>query len=119
MKHLLPAFLLFLAACQSEPALNPNLLTGSWTGSEWLVADQPSGRNASAVHFVFEGNGNYIAAYGDQKEKGTFKLKGDKLYTTAEDKIEKMVKVLKLSADSLVFDMNRVGQKETLVLIKK
>jgi hypothetical protein len=60
----------------------------------------------------------YTAAYGEQKETGTYRLEGKKLYTTAADKIEKVVKIAKISSDSLTLDMNRVGQNEQLILVK-
>ncbi len=63
--------------------------------------------------------GAYIAVYGDQKEKGLYKLKGNKLYTTAEDKIEKVVRIIHISADTLVLGMNRMGQDEELVLVER
>jgi hypothetical protein len=46
-------------------------------------------------------------------------LRDDKLFTTADDQLEVMVLVSKLTKDSLVIDMNRSGQPETLTLIKK
>ena len=52
-------------------------------------------------------------------EKKIFRLQNGKLYTTAEDKIEKIVTLTKLTKDSIVMDMNRQGQKEQLFLIKK
>jgi hypothetical protein len=41
---------------------------------------------------------------------------GDKLYTHAEGQQEIMVKIIKLTADSLTFDMNRGGVSEKLFL---
>ena len=121
---LLTATLLF--ACKSTPKFDPELLVGSWNGVDWKVQGKSSGRDATAVYFVFapfsgEGSveGTYIAAYGDQKEKGDYKLKGDKLYTTAEDKIEKVVRIVHISADTLVLGMNRMGQEEELVLVER
>lgn len=116
----------FFFACKSAPKFDPELLVGTWNGIDWKVQGKSSGRDASAVYFVFapftgEGEvaGTYIAAYGDQKEKGDYKLKGDKLYTTAEDKIEKVVRIVHISADTLVLGMNRMGQEEELILVEK
>ena len=104
------------------------MLIGTWNGVDWRVQGKSSGRDASSVTFVFapeiggkedSGAGTYIAAYGSQKEKGSFKIKGDKLFTTAEDKIEKVVRIAKITADTLVLGMNRVGQEEELVLVEK
>ena len=119
-------FVITLFSCKSEPKINPELLVGTWNGIDWRVQGKSSGRDASAVFFVFapysgQGTveGTYIAAYGDQKEKGDYKLKGDKLYTTAEDKIEKVVRIVNINADTLVLGMNRMGQEEELVLVER
>jgi Lipocalin-like domain len=113
-------------ACKSEPTFNPELIVGTWNGVDWRVQGKSSGRDAAAVSFVFapytgQGSveGAYIAVYGDQKEKGLYKLKGNKLYTTAEDKIEKVVRIIHISADTLVLGMNRMGQDEELVLVER
>jgi Lipocalin-like domain len=122
-----------LAGCKSDSKFDANLLIGNWKGAAWVVAGKATDRDAHSVAFSFETNavpagktnsrelleaGMYTAAYGAQLEKGDFKVKGDKLYTTAEDKVEKVVRIVTLTADSLVLGMNRVGQEETLVLLK-
>ena len=112
-----------LVACKSEPKFNPELLVGTWNGIDWKVQGKSSGRDASAVNFVFapftgeDASGIYMAAYGSQKESGSYKIAGDKLYTTAEDKIEKVVRIVTVNADTLVLGMNRMGQEEELVLL--
>lgn len=112
------ALLLFITACKSEPKFDITLLHGEWTGADWLVQGKSSGRDAREVRFTFDATNTYTASYGEQKESGTYRVEGDKLYTTAEDKIEKVVKVERISADSLFLDMNRVGQAEQLILVK-
>ena len=115
-----------LFACKSEPKINPEMLIGTWNGVDWRVKGVSSGRDATSVFFVFSplapdhlNEGTYIAAYGDQKEKGSFILKWDKLYTTAEDKVEKVVRIVNINADTLVLGMNRMGQAEELVLVER
>lgn len=96
-------------------------LIGKWQGSSWTVGGKDVGRNAKAVSFEFTDGYTYATRYEDQSEKGTFRLSGDKLYTTADaaNKIEKMVKIASISADTFVMDMNRMGDAEQLTLIKK
>lgn len=112
-----------LFACKSEPKFNPELMVGTWNGTDWKVKGKSSGRDASTVNFVFapftgdDASGTYMAAYGSQKETGSYKIDGDRLYTTAEDKIEKVVRIINLNADTLVLGMNRMGQEEELVLV--
>ena len=106
-------------ACKSDPKMDAAQLLGQWKGSAWMVFDKPADRDASAVNFTFEAGDKYTATYSEQQEKGVYRLEGNKLYTTAENKIEKMVKILRLNSDSLVFEMNRTGQEEKLILLKK
>lgn len=115
-------FILFIAcfgiiSCiQSE---NKEFLIGKWKGSEWLIDGNPSSYDAKNVHFEFMNSGGYTADFGGSKEKGTYILAEDKLYTTPEGQLEIMVEIAKLTKDSLVFNMNRSGQAEQLTLIKE
>lgn len=111
--------LLMLLSCQQED--KTPLLLGTWKGASWSVGNKDSGRNASNVRFQFNADDTYSASFEGSKEKGTFRLRGDgKLFTTAEGstKIEKAVKLAKITADTIVMNMNRVGDREQLILIK-
>ncbi len=110
-----------LAACKNEPDPNLEKILGKWQASVWLLAGKDSGRDASAVNFEFRNDGSYAASMGAQAEKGVFKIEGDKLYTTADGptKIQKMVKLSRIAADTLIMDMNRQGDAEQLVLLRK
>ena len=119
-KLLIISFLLisfFLFACSSENA--NQRIVGQWQGITWNVNGQASDRNASNVHFEFKTDDSYIAAFGAQKEGGSFRLTDNKLYTTAKGQIEKMVQISLVSLDTMVMDMNRAGTVEQLVLVKK
>lgn len=121
MKNALPVMALLLAfvlpACQKANDKNPMLL-GHWTGKEWLIFDKPSGQDASQVSFNFDENGTYQASFGDQKQQGSWRTDGDKLYTTETGKKEIMVKLITADGSTLKFEMNRGGQQETLELTK-
>jgi Lipocalin-like domain len=112
----IPLFLLF-AHCKQED--NKPLLIGKWQGVSWKVNGKESGRDYKSVNFDFKMDDTYSTAFDTQLEKGTFRLAGDKLYTTGENKIEKMVKLSTLTADTMVMDMNRAGESEALILAKK
>lgn len=113
-------FITLFFACKQEKDSKTELLYGNWKGADWQVAGKSSGFDATAVNFEFKADGTYEAGFGGQAEKGVFHLKGNKLYTTASgNKIEKMVALPKLTKDTIIMDMNRQGQAETLVLIKK
>ena len=117
LRFLFLSAVLFLANCRQANDRNP-LLVGKWQGAEWLIFDQPSGMDAAQVFFEFRTDGSYVADFGKQHQQGTWRTEKDKLYTTEEGKKEIMVKLLKVDAASLEFEMNRGGQKETLKLGK-
>jgi lipocalin-like protein len=108
--------LIILSGCQNDVA--KKLLTGTWRGVEWQVDGKATQRDVQSVVFIFEENGTYAATFGTQQEAGTYRLEGDKLYTNAEGQVQKMVKLPRLTADTLVMDMNRAGTAETLVLAR-
>lgn len=97
---------------------NETLLLGNWKGTEWIADGNPAEYDAKQVHFSFTKEG-YYSDFGGEKEKGTYYLRDNDLYTTADNGIEIMVKISKLTKDSLVFKMNRSGQAETLTLVRK
>ncbi len=112
------AFISLFAVISCIQSKNKDLLVGNWKGAEWLVDGNPSEYDVSKVAFSFAGDGGYNADFGGSKERGTYILRDDKLYTTPEGQLEIMVKIAKLTKDSLVFDMNRSGQSERLTLLK-
>lgn len=109
--------LLFLLGCGAESG-TPEAIFGKWQGVSWTVEGSGENRNAAAVYFQFQDANQYQAEFGDQQESGSFKVEGDKLYTTAEGQMQKMVRIVKLTADTLEMEMNRGGVKENLVLKK-
>jgi hypothetical protein len=115
---LLVLLISFITSCKDDKT---PLLIGEWRGTSWTVGGKESGRNAFDVKFTFNADGTYAASWGEQAEKGVFRLRSDgKLYTTADaaNKIEKMVMLSTVTADTLVMDMNRVGDAEKLTLEK-
>lgn len=98
---------------------NKAMLVGEWKGTEWLANGVPSGNDATRVYFKFSADGGYQSDFGGSIEKGTYILRDNKLFTTPEDQLEIMVEIAKLTKDSLVFNMNRSGQAETLTLVRK
>ncbi|HFA52030.1 MAG TPA: hypothetical protein ENJ95_23690 [Bacteroidetes bacterium] len=114
---ILASLFFFLFSCATE---NDNQkIIGQWQGITWDVGGRASGRKAADVVFQFNPDDTYTASFGQQKEEGNFRLKGNKLYTTATGKAEKMVRVTLRSVDTLAMDMNRVGTLEELVLVKQ
>ena len=114
----LSAIILFFVYSCSESQKSP-LLYGQWTGIEWLVEGQPSTHTPEDAIFTFDSLGVYTFTYQDNTEKGTYYTNGNQLFTTPEGGIKMMVKIPKLTQDTLIFDMNRGGQAERLTLIRK
>ncbi len=110
-------FLLLLISCNNSE--NKKLIVGNWAGTEWLVDGKPSDLDAMGTYFTFNAKGEYTYEYSGNKEKGTYIIEKDMLFTTPKGEHEMMVKIMKLTKDSLIFDMNRGGQPETLTLLRK
>ena len=106
--------LLWLSNCANTE--NNKKIVGKWAGTEWLVNNAPSNMDASEAAFNFDEKGNYSFDYAGAKETGTYKVENDMLFTKPTNQQEIMVKIFKLTTDSLVFDMNRGGQAERLTL---
>ena len=121
MKALFPflflSTILIIAACGNTE--NNKLIIGNWQGVKWVVGGQPSQNMASLTSFSFDSSGAYTYQYGNSQETGTYKVANDELYTTPKNEMEIMVKIKKLSQDTLVFEMNRGGQAEELTLVRK
>jgi hypothetical protein len=110
------AFILLISSCANTET--NKLIVGHWSGSEWLVDGQPSSHNAAETNFTFDDKGKYIFNYSGTEEKGTYKVENDMLFTKSANQQEIMVKITKLTKDSLVFDMNRSGAAEILTLLR-
>jgi hypothetical protein len=119
MKRILSFLILFSILLSCNESKNKSLIVGNWEAVEWLVNGQPSANNAKGTSFIFKANSEYSFTHSGTVEKGNYKVVDDKLYTTPYDQQEMMVRIANLNADSLVFDMNRGGQPETLILVKR
>lgn len=120
MRNVLLFFaVLAFSACTTTDDVQP--LVGEWQGVSWKVAGKESGRNVQDVSFTFKEDATYISSFGQQSEAGMFYLQNGQLYTTADGagQVEKVVGLQKVVADTLIFDMNRVGTPEELVLVRK
>jgi len=119
-KKLLFTSVLILGLISCEPEGNDNpLIHGTWNGVSWEISGMEQMDENSEMVFVFNEDSTYTAGTGSQMEKGVYLYKNEKLYTTAEGKIEKMVEVKLPSSDTIIMNMNRVGTAETITLVKE
>lgn len=106
-----------MASCSSS-ANNDKKIIGQWDGVVWMVEGKASKNDALDTHFSFDEKGNYEYNYAGNKETGTYKVENDMLFTKPVNESEIMVKIARITTDSLVFDMNRGGQNESLILVR-
>ena len=116
MKYtLLLAFCCVVFSCMTP--YDESKLLGEWKKIDWTVIN--SGESISnKMDFTFNPDNRYEVDYGSQKELGKYWISGEYLHTLEDGKIEKKVKILILTLDSLVFEMNRAGSLEKVTLIK-
>jgi Lipocalin-like domain len=114
----LTAFLLLLLTSCADTK-NNKIIIGKWKAVQWESNGKALERNVETTSFTFTDKGTYTFENAGNVESGTYKVEIDNLFTTAKDKQEIMVKIVKLANDSLVFDMNNGGQAETITLVKK
>ena len=110
---------LTLATTSCGDTTNNKMIIGNWEATEWLVRGAPSESNANGTSFSFNDKGDYTFTHNGNVEKGTYKVENEMLFTTPDKQDEMMVKIEKLTKDSLVFGMNRGGQEEVLTLLRK
>jgi hypothetical protein len=94
------------------------MLVGEWKGAQWLIEGQPGEYDATSTYFMFKEDGRYTYRYTDMEEQGKYFISRNELITTPDGGTKMMVKIEKLTSDSLVMHMNRGGTSETLTLIR-
>lgn len=105
-------------SCGKTVDRNPALY-GRWLGKEWIINGRPNQQDPSKIYFEFKEDGTYSAGYRTEGEKGVWHTENDKLYTTAEGKKEKVVRVVMKDTATVIFQMNRGGVPETMELVKE
>ena len=81
-----------------------------------LEKNKPVDKGAEKAVFNFMPNGTYTYNISYYNEAGNFHTKDGKLYTTDtlnSDRIEKVVRVVNLTIDSLILEMNNAGIPQT------
>lgn len=116
---LVASFLMTIVSC--EDTIDDKLLVGSWTAAEFLENDTPKEVDLKSINFSFYDNKTYSYQGIMNIEAGNYYLKNNLLYSTdtlSNDRVEKSVKVIKITTDSLFFEMNNGGIKQIIKLYK-
>lgn len=101
--------------------VNNKLIIGEWLGLSWSVAegDDYTEKDHEGFSFIFNDDGTYSAIFGNRGESGTYWVEREKLYTTAQGKTQKVVKILTINKEVMTIQMNRGGTLELLELKRK
>ncbi len=116
MKNLLTfgfIILLTLGACGSK--FDSSLLPGKWLTEKWINKTDLQEID-SKMTFEFMEDGRYTMNVGSRIEEGKYWIFGESLHTVEDGKSEKTVKILRLTNQELIFEMNRYGQIEEVIL---
>jgi len=106
-----------LASCSSK--YDKSQITGDWQTISWIQLDDNQEVNRK-MDFEFKDDNRYHVNYdGSATEEGRYWLAGEFLHTVEDGRAEKKVRITQLTADTMVFEMNRAGHLESVTLIRK
>ncbi len=109
--------LVLFTSCQNVE-FDTEKIYGEWKVVDWEIVTTGEKRgNQMDMSFVKEDD--YVVDYGSEKEEGKFWIRNQYLYTLENGEAEKKVKLLDLKTDTLSFQMNRAGEIENVLLVKK
>jgi len=111
-------FILLAVFSSCIESVNNKLILGNWKAVSWTDNGTPNVAKAENTSFVFDEKNHYSFTHGGTTKNGTYKVENNLLFTTEEGMQEIMVNITKLTADSLIFDMNNGGTPEQLTLIR-
>jgi len=116
---LIVSILILVLSCKE--AIDNKLLIGDWTAIEFLENDAPIEIDLKSIKFSFYENNTYTYQGLMNLEAGNYYLSRNLLYTTdtlSDNRIEKSVKIIKSTPDSLFFKMNSGGIMQIIKLHK-
>ena len=109
--------LVLFTSCQNVE-FDKEKIYGEWKVVDWEIVTTGEKRgNQMDMSFVKEDD--YVVDYGSEKEEGKFWIRNQYLYTLENGEAEKKVKLLDLKTDTLSFQLNRAGEIENVLLVKK
>ncbi len=105
-----------LSSCQ--PKYTPEDLFGEWETVSWTIESNGQAIDQK-MDFSFFEDKTYKVDYGSIIEEGKFWTETEYLVTVENGQYEKKVKILNITQDSFVFQMNRGGRLEHVILIRE
>ncbi|MEM6966794.1 MAG: hypothetical protein AAF573_18665 [Bacteroidota bacterium] len=112
---LLAASLVALFATCKE--VDKKLLIGTWKGAEMMENGKAVDKGIESAEFQFLDNKTYTYQIASHKEGGPYHIFEDQLITTDtinDGRIEKKVRIKKLTSDSLYLEMNLGGMPQLM-----
>jgi hypothetical protein len=124
VKNLLPFILLFalylFISCKEEvPIFDSRNLINDWVCVSLQEGEEEQPFMSGSIRFSFRADSTYDYQGGIYHETGRWKLKRDLLITKAENNLEKQVRILYLSADTLNIMMNDRGFEMKMLLVSE
>jgi len=107
---------LLMISC-GEGKFEEALLAGKWQVRDWTIEGTGQKRN-NKMDMTFNSDRTYSIDYGGMVEEGRCWISNDYLHTVEKGRAEKKVRLIKLVPDTLVFQMNRGGVLENVLLTK-
>jgi len=108
--------LLILSACGSK--WDQDKLIGQWEVKTWQIVSSEEDMDGK-MDFTFKADNRYSVDYGTETEEGKYWTYGDYLHTVEDGAAEKKVRIIQLNGSTIEFEMNRAGQLENVVLVRK
>lgn len=115
VKFVLVVLSVFICIACNDGVDKKNLY-GKWKTVEWKEL-QSNRAIPNNMNFDFSEDGKYVLDYGSEKEIGKWWVRGDFLHTREDGQQEKKVKITSLSRDTMIFQMNRGGILEQVILL--
>ena len=101
------------------PALSPydTDIIGKWTQDSWIIVANNNPVNRQ-MDFTFTEGKRYTVNYGSELEEWKYWFIDDDFFTQEDGREKKKVRIVKLTPDTLVFEMNRGGQIERVSYVR-
>lgn len=109
-----------MLSCKDQPAsFDSANLINDWVCVSLLEGDEEQPFMKGSFRFSFKDDSTYDYQGGLYRETGIWNIKEDLLITKAEDNLQKELRILYLSADTLNVMMNDRGFEMKMLLVSE